>query len=66
MYGGMAIFSYILPTRYNFLIYIDQALNGIDIYYSRWWYVAYIIFILLPLPWLGKLRKSMINPVYTP
>lgn len=66
MYGSVGIFSYILPTRYNFLIYVDQALNGIDIYYSRWWYVAYLIFILLPLPWLGKLKKAMADPVYTP
>lgn len=66
MYGAMGIFSYILPTRYNFLIYIDQALNGIDIYYSRWWYVAYIIFIVLPLPFLPLLKKAMAKPVYVP
>lgn len=66
MYGGMGIFSYILPARYNFLIYIDQALNGIDIYYSRWWFAAYILFMLLPLPFAGKLKKAMANPVYTP
>ena len=40
MYGGIAIFSYIVPIRYYFLIYIDQALNGIPIYYSRFYYVA--------------------------
>ncbi|MGM9864499.1 MAG: ABC transporter permease [Lepagella sp.] len=66
MYGAVGIFSYILPTRYNFLIYIDQALNGIDIYYSRWWFVAYIIFIVLPLPFLPRLRRAMARPVYAP
>lgn len=66
MYGGMAIFSYILPTRYNYLIYVDQALNGIDIYYSRWWYVAYFAFILAPLPLLPRLKRAMANPVYAP
>ena len=66
MYGPVAIFTYIVPTRYNFLIYIDQALNGIDIYYSRWWYVAYIIFMLAPLPLLPRLRKAMTKPVYVP
>lgn len=66
MYGAVAITSYIVPTRYNFLIYIDQALNGIDIYYSRWWYVAYIIFMLAPLPLMPKLRKALQNPVYVP
>lgn len=66
MYGAIAIFSYIVPTRYNFLIYIDQALNGIDIWYSRWWYVAYFIFLLLPLPLLPRLKKALLKPVYTP
>ena len=66
MYGGMAIFSYILPVRYNFLIYVDQALNGIDIYYSRIWYVAYIIFMVLPLTLLWRIKKYMMHPVYVP
>lgn len=66
MYGAIAIFSYIVPTRYNYLIYIDQALNGIDIYYSRWWYVAYIIFMVAPLPFYRRLRNAMLRPVYVP
>ena len=66
MYGAIAIFSYIVPTRYNFLIYIDQALNGIDIWYSRWWYVAYIIFMVAPLPFLPRLRKALMKPEYVP
>ncbi|MDE6811024.1 MAG: ABC transporter permease, partial [Muribaculaceae bacterium] len=66
MYGAIAIFSYIVPTRYNFLIYIDQALNGIDIYYSRWWFVAYFIFMVIPLAVLPRIRKAFNNPVYTP
>jgi ABC-2 type transport system permease protein len=66
MYGSIGIFSYILPVRYNFLIYIDQALNGIDIYYSRYWFVAYFIFILLPLTMLWRLKRVMSRPVYIP
>lgn len=66
MYGGIAIFSYILPIRYNFLIYADQALNGIDLYYSRVWFVAYIIFIMLPFTMLWKIKKYMKDPVYAP
>lgn len=66
MYGAMSIFSWIVPTRYNFLIYIDQALNGIPLYYSRVWFVAYIIFMLLPLPLLPRIRKAMLKPVYVP
>lgn len=66
MYGGIAIFSYIVPIRYNYLIYVDQALNGIDIFYSRWWYIAYFVFILLPLTILPRLKKFMAKPVYVP
>lgn len=66
MYPAIGILSWILPVRYNFLIYIDQALNGIDIYYSRVWYVAYIVFMLLPLPLLPRLRRCMARPVYVP
>lgn len=66
MYGGIAIFSYLMPIRYNFLIYIDQALNGIDVYYSRWWYLAYIIYLLLPLTVLWRIRKYFLRPAYVP
>lgn len=64
MYGAIAIFSYLMPIRYNFLIYIDQALNGIDIYYSRWWFAAYIIYLLLPLTVGWRIKKIFDRPVY--
>lgn len=66
MYPAMGIFSWILPTRYNFLIYIDQALNGRDIFYSRVWFVAYIIFMILPVFTVWRLKKEFNNPVFTP
>lgn len=64
MYGAIAIFSYLMPIRYNFLIYIDQALNGIDIYYSRWWFAAYIVYLLLPLTVGWRIKKFFNRPVY--
>ena len=66
MYPAMGIFSWILPTRYNFLIYIDQALNGREIFYSRVWYVAYVIFMVLPIFTVWRLKKEFAKPVYTP
>lgn len=66
MYGGMSIFSWVMPVRYNFLIYADQALAGRDIYYSRIWYAAYIIYMLLPLSVMWKIKKNMLRPVYAP
>lgn len=64
MYPAIGIFSYIVPVRYNFLIYADQALNGIDIAYSKWWFVGYIVFMLLPFTLLWRLRRDFRKPVY--
>ena len=66
MYGSISIFSWILPARYNFLIYADQALNGLDIYYSRWWFVGYILIMLAPLTLMWRIRRVYMRQVYTP
>lgn len=66
MYPGISIFSWLMPIRYNFLIYIDQALNGREIFYSRWWYVAYIIYMLLPLLVAGRIKKAFMRQIYVP
>lgn len=66
MYGGVAIFSYLVPIRYYFLIYIDQALNGIPLYYSRFYYMALLAFLLLPALGLRRLAKQLENPIYVP
>lgn len=66
MYGSVGVFSYIVPLRYYFLIYVDQALNGIPIFYSRWYYVALLIFPLVSLLGLPRLRRKCLNPVYVP
>lgn len=66
MYPAMSIFSWLMPIRYNFLIYSDLALNGRDIYYSRIWFAAYIGYMVLPLTMLWHLRRAMLRPVYAP
>lgn len=66
MYPAISIFSWITPVRYNFLIYSEQALNGLPIYYSRLWFVAYIIFMLLPLTTYRRMKKNLEHPVYVP
>ena len=66
MYPPIGLFSYILPVRYYFLIYIDQALNGIPLYYSRYYYIALIIFLLVPLGLLWRLKKRLEAEVYIP
>lgn len=66
MYGAVSIFSWLMPIRYNFLIYSEQALNGLDLYYSRVWYAAYIAYMLLPFTMLWKLKRAMKKEVYVP
>lgn len=66
MYGGIGIFSYILPIRHYFLIYINTALNGYPVYYVRWQYVAMLLFALAPLAGMWKLKRASMNPVYIP
>lgn len=64
MYPAVGIFSYVIPLRWYFLIYIDQALNGIPIYYSRVYYVALLLFPLVALAGSRKLKNRCLNPVY--
>ncbi len=66
MYGAVGIFSYILPVRYYFLIYIDQALNGIAMFYSRWYFIALLIFPLATIPVIPNLKRFVARPVYIP
>ncbi len=66
MYGSIGVFSYILPVRYYFLIYIDQALNGIPLYYSRHFYIALLIFPLVATLGIRRIKAHMLNPVYVP
>ena len=66
MYGAMGIFSYILPVRWYFLIYSDQALNGVDLYYSRYFYAALALFPLVAASVTWRMKRKFINPVYVP
>ena len=66
MYSWVSPIGYLMPIKYYFLINTDQALNGIDLSYSRLYYVILIIYSLLPATMLWKLRKHCINPFYIP
>lgn len=66
MYLPFQAMSYVLPVRHYFLIYVDQALNGIPLYYSRWHYVALILFAVASTPLLPRLKKALMRQVYVP
>lgn len=66
MYPAVQVFSWILPVRYYFLIYINEALDGVPLYYSRVWFAAYFAFLAAPLLLLPRLKKALLHPVYVP
>ncbi len=58
--------SYMFPLRYYFLIYVDQALNGVPLVYSAWYYVAMVVITILPLVDISLLRKTAHEYTYLP
>lgn len=66
MYGWLGIFSYFAPIRYWFLIYINEALNGVGLYYSRYYFVALIVLPLVACVLLPRLRRACQRPVHVP
>ena len=66
MYPWVEALGFTVPIKYYFLIMIDQALNGIDLYYSRVYYAALIGFTILPMLLSWRLKKECMNPVYVP
>lgn len=66
MYGWLAVLSWFAPVRYWFLIYINEALNGYALYYSRFFYVALLLFPLVCSTALWNLKRACKNPVYLP
>ena len=66
MYGWLGVFSWIAPVRYWFLIYINEALNGYALYYSRYFFIALMLFPVVASTMLWHLKRACVNPVYVP
>ena len=66
MYPWVEALGFVVPIKYYFLIMVDQALNGIDLYYSRFYYAAFIGFTALPMLLSWRLKKECMNPIYVP
>lgn len=66
MPAPMQALTNLFPLRHYFLIYVDQALNGIPMHYSAWSYAALMLLVLLPLVNVWRLRKIMYEYVYLP
>lgn len=59
MDGSLSAVSNFFPLRHFFLIYIDQALNGIPVGYSMYQYAALLSFVLLSFFFLGVVKKLL-------
>lgn len=66
MYGAVAVFAYILPVRWYFLIYADIALDGWAVYYSRLYFVALLVFPMLATLLAPLMKRALRKPVYVP
>jgi ABC-2 type transport system permease protein len=64
MDGSMSALSNLVPLRHFFLIYIDQALNGIPIGYSIYRYAVLLCFVLLSLFFFGIIKRLLKENVY--
>lgn len=56
----------LFPVRHYYLLYVDQALNGIPMVYSWQPYFALLLFFLLPLLILPKLKMDLKENRYLP
>lgn len=65
MPGLVQIWSNLFPMRHYYLLYVDQALNGIDMIYSWQPYMALLSFLFLPLLVLPKLKEDLWAQVYS-
>ena len=56
--------SFLFPLRHFFLIYVDQALNGIPLGYSAYHYAGLLGFFLVGLLLMGRIRRFLYENVY--
>jgi ABC-2 type transporter. len=66
MYEPIQALSNLFPLRHYFLIYVDQALNGRELFYSWGHYLALLAFCILPFFILSNLKYSLRYSKYQP
>ena len=60
----MQVFANFFPMRHYFLLYVDQALNGIPMVYSWQSYMALVVFMILPVFVFARLKKQLLRNEY--
>ncbi len=66
MYPALQSLSLLFPLRHYYLIYVDQALNGRDFFYSTPHFIALLLFLLLPFFILRNLKRALLHFEYKP
>ena len=66
MYPPIQALSNLFPLRHYYLIYVDQALNGRDFFFSCQHYIALLLFLLIPFFILRNLKKALLYFEYKP
>lgn len=66
MYSALSIWGYIPPVRHYFSIYINEALYGLPLYYSRISFAALLVYPLIALAFIPRMRTIARRQLYTP
>ncbi|MEG1543324.1 MAG: ABC transporter permease, partial [Tannerellaceae bacterium] len=66
MHPMLQALSQLFPLRHYFLIYIDQALNGRELFYTWGEYVYLLGFLILPLLIARNLKGALLYFKYIP
>ncbi len=66
MHPTLQALSQLFPLRHYFMIYVDQALNGRELYYSLTQYLMLIAFLILPFLTRKNLKKALLYMKYIP
>ncbi|MGL4293638.1 MAG: ABC transporter permease, partial [Bacteroidales bacterium] len=66
MYTPFQYLSDLYPARHYFRIYGDQALNGLPLWYSLGNYLSFVLFLILPLLVMPRLKKALYQQIYKP
>lgn len=66
MHPTLQVLSNLFPLRHYFLIYVDQALNGRDLIYCWWHYLALMAFLILPFIIGRNLKHALLYFKYIP
>lgn len=56
--------GYLFPLRHFFLVYVDQALNGLPLGYSAYHYAAMLMFMMVAIFFFPRIKKFLVQNVY--